>query len=94
MQSLLSNTCDLFSRIFEVFSQTEINVINNKIFTKLKLKIRARGKEYHFLVESKPHERTGLLPVDIYQTKKSISIVMKTCLRKTDEAIWEIPTRF
>ena len=94
MQSLLSNTCDLFSRIFEVFSQIEINVINNKIFTKLKLKIRVRGKEYHFLVESKPHERTDLLPVDIYQTKKSISIVMKTCLRKTDEAIWEIPTPF
>ena len=47
VQSLLSNTCDLFSRIFEVFSEMEIeiNVINNKIFTKLYLKIRVRGKE-------------------------------------------------
>ena len=36
-QSLLSNTCDLFSKIFEIFNEmeTEINVINNKIFTKL-----------------------------------------------------------
>ena len=47
MQSLLSNTCDLFSRVFEVFNEMEmeINVINNKIFTKLYLKIRVRGKE-------------------------------------------------
>ena len=47
MQSLLSNTCDLFSRIFEVFNEMEmeINVINNKIFTKLYLKIRVKGKE-------------------------------------------------
>ena len=47
VQSLLSNTCDLFSRIFEVFNEMEmeINVINNKIFTKLYLKIRVRGKE-------------------------------------------------
>ena len=47
MQSLLSNTCDLFLRIFEVFNEMEIemNVINNKIFTKLNLKIRVKGKE-------------------------------------------------
>ena len=47
MQSLLSNTCDLFSRVFEVFNEMEmeINVINNKIFTKLYLKIRVKGKE-------------------------------------------------
>ena len=47
MQSLLSNTCDLFSRIFEVFNEMEMetNVINNKIFKKLYLKIRVRGKE-------------------------------------------------
>ena len=47
MQSLLSNTCDLFLRIFEVFNEMEIeiNVINNKIFTKLYLKIRVKGKE-------------------------------------------------
>ena len=39
--------CDFFSRIFEVFNEMEmeINVINNKIFTKLYLKIRVRGKE-------------------------------------------------
>ena len=36
MQSLLSSTCDLFSRIFEVFNEMEmeINVINIKNFTK------------------------------------------------------------
>ena len=89
MQSLLSNTCDLFSRIFEVFNEMEmeINVINNKIFTKLYLKIRIRGKEiseyiYHFLVKNKPHERTDLMitaSVNIYQAKKSIPIVMRTC---------------
>ena len=47
MQSLLSNTCDLFSRIFEDFNETEmeINVINNKNFIKFYLKIRVRGKE-------------------------------------------------
>ena len=46
MQSLLSNTCDLFSRIFEVLNEMEmeINVINNTIFTELNLKIRVRGK--------------------------------------------------
>ena len=56
--------------------EMEINVIPNKIFTKLKLKIRVRGKEisYHFLVKSKSHERVHLLittRVNIYQTKKS-----------------------
>ena len=47
MQSLLSNTYDLFLRIFEVFNEMEIemNVINNKISTKLYLKIRVKGKE-------------------------------------------------
>ena len=47
MQSVLSNTCDLFSRKFEVFieMEMEINVINNKIFTKLYLKTRVREKE-------------------------------------------------
>ena len=82
MQSLLSNTCDLFSRIFKVFDkmEMEIKVINNKIFTKLYLKIRVRKKFvlYHFLVKSKPHERIDLLitaSVNTYQTK--IPIVMK-----------------
>ena len=47
MQSLLLNNCDLFSRISEGFNkmEMEINVINNKIFTNLYLKIRVRGKE-------------------------------------------------
>ena len=64
----------------------EINVINNQNFTKFYLKIRVRGKEilYHFIVESKPHERIDLLTtasLNIYQTKKrSIPIVMKACL--------------
>ena len=50
IKSLLSNTCGLFLRMFEVFNEMEmeINVINNKInkiFTKLYLQIRVRGKE-------------------------------------------------
>ena len=47
MQSLLSNTCDLFLRIFEVFNEMEmeIKVINNKSFTKFYVEIRVRGKE-------------------------------------------------
>ena len=47
MQLLLSNTDDLFLRIFEVFNEMEmeINVINNKSFTKFHFKIRVRGKE-------------------------------------------------
>ena len=47
MQSLLPNICELFSRLFEVFNEMEmeINVINNKNFTKFYLKIRVRGKE-------------------------------------------------
>ena len=33
----ITNTCDLFSKIFEVFNEMEmaINVINNEIFTEL-----------------------------------------------------------
>ena len=52
VQSLLLNTCDLFSRIFEVFNEMEmeINVINNKIFTKLYLKTRVRKKnKFHII---------------------------------------------
>ena len=47
MQSLLSKTCELCLRKFEVFNEMEIemNVINNKISTKLYLKIRVKGKE-------------------------------------------------
>ena len=49
MQSLLSNTYDFLSKIFEVFNEMEkeINVINNKICTKLYLKIRVIGKKIH-----------------------------------------------
>ena len=41
------NHLRFFSRIFEVFNEMEmeINVINNKIFTKFYLKIRVRVKE-------------------------------------------------
>ena len=37
----------IFKNIWEVFNEMEmeINVINNKIFTKLYLKIKVRGKE-------------------------------------------------
>ena len=77
MQTLLLKTCDLFSKIFEVFNEIEMEIsfTNNKVFTNLCLKIRVREKEisYHFLVESKPHEKMDLLikaSVNIYQKKK------------------------
>ena len=74
MQSPLSKTCDLFSRIFEVFNEIKTNVINNKIFTKIYLKNESKRERnimlYHFLVESKSHERIDLLTVNIYQIKK------------------------
>ena len=62
--------------------EMEINVINNKIFTKPYFKIRARGKQisYHFIVKVKPHEGIDLLitvSVNIYHAK--IPIVMETC---------------
>ena len=46
MQPLILNTCDLFSRIFEFLNEMEmeINIINNKMSTKLYLKIRVGGK--------------------------------------------------
>ena len=44
---LLILSTSLFSRIFEGFNEMEmeINVINNKMFTKLYLQIRVREKE-------------------------------------------------
>ena len=62
--------------------EMEINVINNKIFTKPYFKIRARGKQisYHFTVKVKPHEGIDLLitvSVNIYHAK--IPIVLETC---------------
>ena len=47
VQSLLSNVCDLFSRIFEVFNEMEMekNIINNKIFINIYLEIRLRRKQ-------------------------------------------------
>ena len=62
--------------------EMEINVINNKIFTKPYFKIRIRGKQisYHFTVKVKPHEGIDLLitvSVNIYHAK--IPIVMETC---------------
>ena len=57
--------------------EIEINVINNKIFTKIIFKNKTKRKTnfiiYHFLVKSKPHERIDLFitaSVNIYQTKK------------------------
>ena len=52
MQSLLPNTCGLFSRKLEGFNEMEIeiNVINNKIFTKLYLKIGVRGKQISYYI--------------------------------------------
>ena len=54
-------------------------------FSKNKFKNKSKRKRnfivYHFLVESKPHERMDLLitaSMDIYQTKKCIPLVMKT----------------
>ena len=45
--------------------EIEINVINNKIFTKIIFKNKTKRKTnfiiYHFLVKSKPHERIDLL---------------------------------
>ena len=74
MQLLLSSKCDLFSKKFEFYieMEKEINVINNKIFTKPYFKIRVRGKQisYHFPVKSKPRKRIDLLittSVNIYQ---------------------------
>ena len=60
--------------------EMKINVITNEIFTKLYSKRSKRNFIiYHFLVKSKPHEKIDLLittSVNIYQTKKSIPIVM------------------
>ena len=101
MQSVLSNTCDLFLIIFEVFNEMEIeiNVINNKIFVKLfknKSKRKRNFIKYHFLVKSKPHERIDLLiiaNVNIYQTKKKYfnSNVNMFFIRKTDQTTWNLP---
>ena len=51
MQSLLSKASDSFSGKF-VFNETEMEVsaINCKIFTKLYLKIRVRGKEISYAI--------------------------------------------
>ena len=62
--------------------EMEINVINNKIFTKPYFKIRIRGKQisYHFTVKVEPREGIDLLitvSVNIYHAK--IPIVMETC---------------
>ena len=69
MQSLLSNNCFLFYRLFEVFNEMEMErkVINYDIHNFRNFII------YHFLVEGKSHERINLLiiaSINIYQTKK------------------------
>ena len=59
--------------IYSILFEMEINVINNKIFTNI-FKNKSKRKRYfiiyHFLVESKLHERIDLLSVNIYQTKR------------------------
>ena len=58
------------------FSQ---NVFKNKSMMKRNFMM------YHFLVESKPHERIDLLitaSMNIYQIKKSNEIVMKAFLKE------------
>ena len=52
VQSLLSKTYDSFSRKFEVFNEMEmeINVINNKVFTKSYLKIIVRKKQISYYI--------------------------------------------
>ena len=53
VQSLLSKASDSFSGKF-VFNETEMEVsaINCKIFSKLYLKIRVRGKEISYVISS------------------------------------------
>ena len=80
--------------------EMKINVLNNEIFTKLYSKRSKRSFIiYHFLVESKPHEKINLLTtasVNIYQTKKTYSNSNEKMifLRKTDETIWKPPSPF
>ena len=52
----------------------EINIINNKVFTKIYIKNKKKRNFiiYHFLVESKPHERIDLLGVNIYIPGKKV----------------------
>ena len=65
----------------------------------MKIRVRENNISYHFLVESKPHERIDLLiteSVNIYQTKKEekkYSSNNEDILfwRKTDETIWKFP---
>ena len=46
VQSFLSNNCDLFLKIIEVFNEMEMEInINNKSFKKFYLKIGVGGKE-------------------------------------------------
>ena len=45
MHQLCNHFFDLFSRIFEVFNEMEMEInINKKKFTKFYLKVRVRGK--------------------------------------------------
>ena len=79
--------------LFAVWTSLEIKFSQKNIF-KNKSK-RKRNFIYHFLVESKPHEKINLLiaaSVNIYQTKKkkkySNSNENMLFWRKTDETIW------
>ena len=63
---------------------SSIKKFSQNIF-KSKSKRKRNFIMYNFLVESKPHERINLLitvSVNIYQTKKSIPIVVRTFLEE------------
>ena len=84
---------------FEVFNEMEmeVNAINHKIFTKLYLKIRVRGKEISFSSKKQTtwkkraidYSKCEYLPDKNSDSKKNLLF-----LRKTDETIWKPPSLF
>ena len=77
--------------------EMKINFIKNKIFTKNIFKSKSKRKRnfiiYHFLVESKPHERVDLLitaSVNIYQTKKRKKVFQPECNPEFKGSVWNL----
>ena len=66
--------------------EMELNAINNKIFTKLYLKIRVRRREFHNISFSSKKETTwknrsiDYSKCEYLPDKTSIPIVMKKCI--------------
>ena len=91
---------DLFSRKFEVFNEMEmeVNAINYKIFTKLYLKIRVRGKEISYAIfqyqVNHMKEKLDYSKCEYSPDKNSNSNENMLFLRKTDETIWKPPSPF